>query len=113
MEGKMTRKSGRGLAFLLAGLVLISLVAMPNPVIADVKIRVYVPVPPPPPAVEVVGVAPSRRHVWIAGYHRWDGRAHVWVPGHWVVRPRARAHWKAGHWAKHRRGYYWIEGHWR
>jgi hypothetical protein len=113
MEGKMTRRNRRGLAFLLAGLVLAGLVAMPNPVIADVKVRVYVPLAPPPPPVEVVGVAPSRRHVWIAGYHRWDGRAHVWVPGHWVVRHRARAHWKAGHWARHRRGYYWIEGRWR
>ena len=109
----MTRKSGGGLAILLAGLVLVGLVAMPDPVIADVKVRVYVPVPPPPPPAEVVGVAPSRRHVWIPGYHRWDGTAHVWVPGHWVLRPRARAHWVAGQWARHHRGYYWIEGHWR
>src|SRR6266542_4861223 len=104
----MTRKSGGGLAFLLVGLVLVGLVAMPNPAIADVKVRVYVPVPPPPPAVEVVGVAPSRRHVWIAGYHRWDGRAHVWVPGHWALRPRARAHLLACRWARHYRGYYCI-----
>jgi hypothetical protein len=64
----MTRKRRGGIAFLLAGLVLVGLVAMPNPVIADVQVRVYVPVPAPPPPLEVIGVAPSRRHVWIPGY---------------------------------------------
>jgi len=109
----MTRKNRRGVAFLLGGLVLAGLAGMPDAAYADLRVRVYVPVPPPPPPAEVIGVAPSPRHIWIAGYHRWDGRAYVWVPGHWAARPRARAHWVPGHWAKHRRGYYWIEGRWR
>ena len=40
---------------------------------------VYVKVAPPAPIVEVRTVAPSAGHVWIAGYHRWDGAAYVWV----------------------------------
>jgi len=103
----------RGLSFFLFGVVLAGLLVMPSSVFADVKVRVYVPAPPPPPQVEVVGVAPSRRHVWIAGYHQWDGRAYVWVPGHWNLRPRARAVWVKGHWSHHPRGWYWVEGHWR
>ena len=80
---------------------------------ADVRVRIYVTAPPPPPQVEVVGVAPSPKHIWVAGYHRWDGRAYVWVPGHWVVRPRGRAAWVPGHWVQHKRGWYWVAGHWR
>lgn len=109
----MSMKSKRLLSFLLAAGVAVSLIAIPNPVFADVKVRIYVPVPPPPPLVEVAGTAPSRRHAWIAGYHRWDGGAYVWVPGHWALRPRPRAVWVPGHWARHRRGHYWVDGHWR
>ncbi len=75
--------------------------------------RIYVRVGPPPAIVETVPVAPSTRHVWIAGYHRWDGRAYVWVPGRYVLPPRAHVIWVPGHWARHSRGYYWVEGHWR
>ena len=105
----------RGMAFLLSSLMLASLLVLPQSAFGDVKVRVYVPSPPPPAPVEVIGVAPSPRHVWIAGYHRWDGdgRAYVWVPGHWEVGPRPRAVWIRGHWSHHRRGWYWVEGHWR
>jgi WXXGXW repeat (2 copies) len=103
----------RGMGFFLSGLVLAGLLVLPASVFGDVKVRVYVPSPPPPAQVEVIGVAPSSRHVWIAGYHRWDGGAYVWVPGHWVVRPRPRAIWVKGHWSHHPRGWYWVEGRWR
>ena len=106
-------KSRLGLSFLLAGLVLGGLLATPHTVFADVKVRVYVPAPPPPPPAEVIGVAPSHRHAWVPGFHRWDGRAYVWVPGHWAVRPRSRAKWVPGHWERHHRGWYFVEGHWR
>ncbi len=109
----MTMKGKRELSLLLAGLLVVSALALPDPMLGDVRVRVYAPLPPPPPQVEVVGVAPGPRHIWIAGYHRWDRGAYVWVPGHWVVRPRARGHWVPGRWAKHRRGWYWIDGRWR
>ena len=51
--------------------------------------EVFVRVAPPRPLVERVVPAPSPRHVWVAGYYRWNGRAYLWVPGRWVV-PRGR-----------------------
>ena len=75
--------------------------------------RVYVRVAPPPVAVEVRGTAPGPEHVWIEGYHRWEGDHYVWVQGHWDRRPRARAQWVPGHWAQDRHGWYWVEGRWK
>lgn len=101
-----------GLSFLLAGLVLVGLVV--TPATASAQVRVYVTAPPPAPVREVIGVAPSHRHAWVSGYHRWDGRAYVWTPGRWAVRPRARVRWVPGHWERGgRRGWYFVEGRWR
>lgn len=75
--------------------------------------RIYIRTAPPAPIVEVRPTAPSPRHVWVEGYHRWDGRAYVWTPGAWQIHPRGRAVWVPGHYAQHRRGYYWVPGHWR
>jgi hypothetical protein len=80
---------------------------------AAAAVRVYVNVPPPPLIVETPPPPPSPTHIWIRGYHRWDGRTYVWVPGRYVVAPRPHSIWVPGHWAKHRRGWYWVEGHWR
>jgi hypothetical protein len=73
----------------------------------------YVVVAPPPPIVEARVVAPGPGYMWVAGYHRWDGRAYVWVPGTWSRPPRARAAWVPAHWERERRGWYFVEGHWR
>ncbi len=51
-------------------------------------------------------VRPSRRHVWIAGYHRWDGNAYVWVPGRWDLPPREHAVWVAPRWRHRHEG--WV-----
>lgn len=77
--------------------------------------RIYVRVAPPaPPAAVVVRPArPGPRHVWVDGFHRWDGHAYVWAPGEWREGPRANAHWVAGHWKHTRQGWYWVDGHWR
>jgi hypothetical protein len=97
----------------LAILPLVLLTLAPAPP-ASAGPRVYVRIGPPAPVVETRIVAPSPRHVWIAGYHRWDGRAYVWVPGRWELPPSHRAAWVPGHWVHHRRnGWYWVEGHWR
>ena len=78
---------------------------------AQVSIRIG----PPPPPVEVIPVRPVEHPgwVWVAGYHRWDGRAYVWVPGHYAEPPRPRAVWVPGHWAHRPGGWVFIEGHWR
>lgn len=80
---------------------------------ASAGARVYVRIQPPAAVVETRIAAPSPRHVWIAGYHRWDGAAYVWVAGRWELPPRERARWVPGHWAHSRHGWYWADGRWR
>ena len=80
---------------------------------ASASTRVYVRVGPPPPPIYVRAVAPGPGYVWVEGYHRWDGRAYVWVPGVWVVPPPRRVYWVPAHWVRERRGWYFVEGHWR
>ena len=77
--------------------------------------QVTVRIGPPPRRVEVVPVRPVGHPdwVWQPGFHRWDGRAYVWVPGHYVAPPRPRAVWVPGRWERRGRGYVWIEGRWR
>ena len=92
----------------------VALAGLLAPSVASAGARVYVRIAPPAPVVEVRAVAPSPRHVWIAGYHRWDGAAYVWVPGRWELPPAPGRVWVAGHWGHHTtNGYYWVEGHWR
>ena len=81
---------------------------------AGASTRVYVRIGPPAAIVETRPVAPGAHHVWIAGYHRWDGNAYVWVPRHWQRPPAHRTTWAPGQWVHHKQhGWYWVEGHWR
>src|SRR5262245_17822314 len=75
--------------------------------------RTYVRIGPPAAIVAVRPVAPGPRYVWIDGYHRWNGRAYVWVPGRWAMPPRGHAVWVPGRWHEDRHGWYFVEGHWR
>ncbi|HEY4012880.1 MAG TPA: hypothetical protein VGM06_06065 [Polyangiaceae bacterium] len=74
--------------------------------------EVGAPPPEPPPQVEVVPASPGPDYVWIAGFHRWDGRGYVWVRGHYDRRPRQQAQWVRAHWERRGRGHVWVEGHW-
>jgi hypothetical protein len=76
------------------------------------EIIITAPPPPPPMVVEVKPPPPSREHLWIEGYHRWDGRAYIWVPGRWEVRPRANVKWVPARWEPRGAGKVWVEGHW-
>jgi hypothetical protein len=75
--------------------------------------RVYVGVAPPPVVVERRPVAPGPRYVWVGGYQSWNGRAYVWVPGHWMLPPGPARVWVQGHWRHNGYGWYWVPGHWR
>ena len=75
--------------------------------------EVVVNVRPPALIVERRPLAPSRNHVWIAGYHRWDGRAYIWEPGRWDLPPRPHAVWVAPRWQHRRDGWLFVEGRWR
>ncbi len=71
------------------------------------------PPPPPPPPPEAVPVSPGPNYVWVAGYHRWNGRSYDWQRGHYEPRPRANAQYVAAHWEKRGRGHAWVDGHWQ
>jgi hypothetical protein len=76
---------------------------------ADIAIRIG----PPRSVSDSRGRPPSRNHVWVSGYQRWDGNAYAWTPGRWEQPPRPRARWVAHHWAHQKGGWVLVEGHWR
>jgi WXXGXW repeat (2 copies) len=80
---------------------------------ASASTRVYVRIGPPAPVVERVAVAPGPGYVWVPGFYRWDGRHNLWVAGHHVRPPRARAVWVPGHWVHAHQGWYWTDGRWK
>jgi hypothetical protein len=73
--------------------------------------EVVVVVAPPVEVVERVSVAPSPRHFWIRGYHRWTGAGHVWMPGRWELR-REGFRWADAYWERSGRGWRFHEGVW-
>jgi hypothetical protein len=75
--------------------------------------EVVVTVKPPRVVVEHPPARPSPRHVWIAGYHRWDGHAYAWEPGRWEVPPHEHAVWIAPRWEHRHDGYVFVEGRWK
>ena len=94
-------------------LVALTFLAVASALPAAAGTRVYVRIGPPAAIVETRVAAPSPRHVWIEGYHRWDGGAFVWVPGRWALPPAHHHAWVAGRWVHDPHGWYWAEGHWR
>lgn len=76
---------------------------------AEVVVRIG----PPAAIVERPLPRPGPNHVWIAGFHRWDGNAYVWVPGRWELPPRPHARWVAHRWVRRHGGWVFIEGRWR
>ena len=75
--------------------------------------QIVVKVAPPRAQVEHRGARPSREHVWINGYHRWDGKSYVWESGRWEKAPKPHAVWVAPRWQHRHDGYVFVEGHWR
>jgi YXWGXW repeat-containing protein len=75
--------------------------------------QIVIGIGPPPVRHEVIPPRPGPNYVWVGGFQRYEGRAYVWVPGHYVVPPHRHARWVLGHWAHRRGGYVWVEGHWR
>jgi hypothetical protein len=76
---------------------------------ADVVVKVR----PPHAIVEVRGARPSAGHVWVSGYHNWNGSAYAWSPGRWEVPPQPHQRWVAHQWVHRNGGYVLVEGHWR
>ena len=105
------RRIGQWLAAgIVAGACLISSPCGISTAAAEPMVEVRV--APPAARVEVVPRRPSPRHFWVHGYWAWNGRAHVWVPGRYVVERRGyefrESHWEEnhGHWRFHHGGWY-------
>jgi len=75
--------------------------------------EVIIGIAPPRPIYETRIVRPGPRYVWIAGYHRWDGRGYIWVPGRWELPPRPHARWVAHRYVRRGGGWVFVEGRWR
>jgi hypothetical protein len=75
--------------------------------------EVVIKVRPPISVHERRAPRPSREHVWVGGYHRWDGNAYAWQGGRWERPPRPHAVWVAPRYVHHRGGYTFVEGRWR
>jgi hypothetical protein len=90
------------------GLVFVGALAF-SATAAEVVVRVA----PPHVVVERRGPPPSHNHVWVSGYHRWDGNAYAWSPGRWEQPPRPHGRWVPHHWVRRGGGWVLVEGHWR
>jgi len=108
----MTVMSRRGM---LAGTAFAAVGLTASHALAQASVEVVVPVAPPAPRVEVIpeiAVERREREHWVPGYWKWNGRAHDWYEGRYVVRPRAGAVWVPGRWEPRGSGYVYIDGHW-
>lgn len=67
---------------------------------------------PPAAQQEVPSSRPSADHVWVAGYWTWSSNQYVWMPGRWVVPPRAGAVWVPPRWQPEGTSWRFYEGYW-
>ena len=67
---------------------------------------------PPRAVVETPPPSPGPLWVWDPGYHAWRGGKYVWVPGHYIKKPRPTAKWVPGHYVQRPKGWVWVPGHW-
>jgi hypothetical protein len=81
--------------------------------IGTAQAQTVITVRPPKVQVEHRGARPSREHVWVGGYHKWNGNSYAWEPGRWEKAPRPHAVWVAPRYNHTRNGYVFVEGHWR
>ena len=112
---KLSRRGLFGGFSIAAGTVVLGTTLLGPSAMAQLQAEIIIPAEPPPPRVEVIPVLPRERverEVWAPGYWRWNGNSHVWVEGHYVVRPRPAAVWVPGRWERRPSGWLYIEGHW-
>ena len=67
---------------------------------------------PPQPQVEVIGVAPSPNHFWIAGHWGYYGGRYMWQGGRWEIR-RPGYFWGQPTWVRYGGGWRYQRGGWR
>jgi len=62
--------------------------------------------PPPPPD-------PGGGAFWREGHSQFRNGRYLWIPGAWVVPPRANLVWVPGFYRRTPEGGLFINGHWR
>ena len=83
-----------------------------TPAPASTQSTIVVTQAPPAAQQEVVTARPSSTHVWVGGYWTWRNNRYEWVPGNWVVPPRASATWIPPRWEAEGGAYRFYEGRW-
>jgi hypothetical protein len=114
MSDSTKHKVGKVRWLSAAVIAVVCLVASPRGVaVASAEPLVQVRIAPPAARVEVVPARPSPHHVWTHGYWNWNGHAHAWVPGRYVVERRGYVYreprWEGaqhGYYRFHQGGYY-------
>ena len=66
---------------------------------------------PPAARYEYIGRAPSQRHFWVNGYHRWTGNGYSWIGGHWDIKQNGRTYVQP-HYDVIQGRHVFIGGHW-
>ena len=81
--------------------------------LSTVGAQIVIQIRPPRNVSERRAPRPSRNHVWVSGYQRWDGNAYKWNSGRWEQRPRPRSTWVGARYTRHGNSWVFVEGHWR
>ena len=71
----------------------------------------YVPLAPPAPRFEHRGRAPSARHFWVNGYHKYVNGRYIWVGGHWDTQ-RGNMIYVQPHYDRVDGHHRYVPGHW-
>ena len=81
---------------------------------ANAQIVLSVGIAPPALPVYVQPAIPEPGYIWTPGYWAWnaDIEEHYWVPGAWVLPPRAGLLWTPGYWGWSGGAYAWNAGYW-
>jgi hypothetical protein len=100
-------------AYLLIAVVLgLSILALPNPSSAQVAVGISVRIGPPPLPVYAQPVCPGPDYMWAPGYWAWGPGGYYWVPGTWILAPEPGLLWTPGYWGFAGGLYVWHPGYW-
>jgi hypothetical protein len=75
--------------------------------------EVVIQIRPPRAQYERRAPRPSRNHVWVSGYHNWNGNAYAWSPGRWEQPPQPGNRWVAPRYTRQGQSWTLVQGYWR
>jgi hypothetical protein len=107
-------RSARLMALLPVTLAAATLIFLSAPSRADAQVFVGISVNVMPPALPAFyqPAATVPNQIWEPGYWGYGSDGYFWVPGTWVLAPRAGLLWTPGYWAWNAGSYGWYRGYW-